>query len=366
MDDRLIGNGFRPFQIHGEIYHQNGTLEPELGNHPVYAQHYLYDGDEATKHRLERNPDLDQNIRRALETMLRRHNPFPKIFQFAYEVLQTARVERVPLQIFMKIVTEEGMDQRVYNQPIVNEVAALLSGDNATPATRDVIIRLRPSAANTYALQRVPSTSSLYHLLHYVLIFLRGECGWENGMRSIQSRSSTKRRRLTTSSEASTTRTPGVGWKRQDLTVPAEITKLDFLKYRLHERTDEFGLFHAEKLFHQFFVDGWASVEQDRLNWIREHQKKIRADAYNGILDSITSADSEITPDRIGKCLILLSTHLGSDRHMHKLFQDSMAIVRFFGKPDPFTTFTANPHWKEITEGAQSGTDSSTVFDLRC
>jgi hypothetical protein len=89
---------------------------------------------------------LDQNILRALDTMLRTHNPFPKTFQFAHEVLQTARVESVPFQVFMKIVTEEGTDQRLYNHPTVNEIAALLSDDNATPATRDVIVRLRPTA----------------------------------------------------------------------------------------------------------------------------------------------------------------------------------------------------------------------------
>lgn len=61
-----------------------------------------------------------------------------------------------------------------------------------------------------YVLQRIPSTSSLYHLRHYVLLFPRGKCGWENGMRSIQSRSSTKRCCLTASSEASSTRTPDV------------------------------------------------------------------------------------------------------------------------------------------------------------
>jgi len=64
--------------------------------------------------------------------MLWTYNPFPKIFQFTYELLQTNRVESVPLQIFMKIIIEEGMDQRVYNQPTVNEVAALLSDNNAT------------------------------------------------------------------------------------------------------------------------------------------------------------------------------------------------------------------------------------------
>ena len=142
LDDRLTGNGLCPFQIYGEIYHQIEILKPELGKHSVYAQHYLYDGDEAIEHRFTRNPDLDRNVLRALETMLQTYNPFLNTFQFTYKVLQTTRVESVPLQIIMKIVTDERIDQRVYNQPTVNEVAALLSDKNATPSTRDVIVRL--------------------------------------------------------------------------------------------------------------------------------------------------------------------------------------------------------------------------------
>ncbi len=34
---------------------------------------------------------------------------------------------------------------------------------------------------------------------------------------------------------------------------------------------------------------------------------------------------------------------------MGQLYQDAMATVRKFGKPDLFITFTCNPKWKEIT-----------------
>jgi hypothetical protein len=34
---------------------------------------------------------------------------------------------------------------------------------------------------------------------------------------------------------------------------------------------------------------------------------------------------------------------------MNQLYQDSMAIVRKFGKPDLFITMTCNPNWSEIT-----------------
>ena len=47
---------------------------------------------------------------------------------------------------------------------------------------------------------------------------------------------------------------------------------------------------------------------------------------------------------------ILPSTHIGSERNMLQLYQDSMAICRAFHKPDIFLTMTANPNWVEIQE----------------
>jgi len=38
---------------------------------------------------------------------------------------------------------------------------------------------------------------------------------------------------------------------------------------------------------------------------------------------------------------------------MNENYQDAMAIVRKFGKPDLFITMTCNPHWKEITENLE-------------
>jgi hypothetical protein len=44
----------------------------------------------------------------------------------------------------------------------------------------------------------------------------------------------------------------------------------------------------------------------------------------------------------------LPSSFTGGPRQMHKLYQDGMAIVRVFGKPDLFITITCNPKWPEI------------------
>ncbi|XP_051791512.1 uncharacterized protein LOC127530003 [Erpetoichthys calabaricus] len=50
-----------------------------------------------------------------------------------------------------------------------------------------------------------------------------------------------------------------------------------------------------------------------------------------------------------GKPVILPSSFQGSPRNMQQHYQDAMAIVRKFVKPDLFITMTCNPKWTEIT-----------------
>ena len=50
----------------------------------------------------------------------------------------------------------------------------------------------------------------------------------------------------------------------------------------------------------------------------------------------------------IGTSTILPSSVMGSPRQMMQQYQDSMSIVRKFGKPDLFITFTCNPNWNKI------------------
>ncbi|KXN86259.1 hypothetical protein AN958_10312, partial [Leucoagaricus sp. SymC.cos] len=65
-----------------------------------------------------------------------------------------------------------------------------------------------------------------------------------------------------------------------------------------------------------------------------------------------------------GKRVILPSSHIGSDRHMHQLFQDSMAICRANRKPDLFVTMTANPNWEEIQSALLPGQTASDRPDI--
>ena len=53
---------------------------------------------------------------------------------------------------------------------------------------------------------------------------------------------------------------------------------------------------------------------------------------------------------RTGRMVILISTFQGSPLAMHHNYQDDMAMISKYGKPDLFLTFTCKPKWSEITE----------------
>lgn len=79
-----------------------------------------------------------------------------------------------------------------------------------------------------------------------------------------------------------------------------------------------------------------------------------------------------LTVQLLEKKIILPSSFTGSPRCMHQLYQDAMSIVRKFGKPDLFITFTCNPNWPEIKNallGNQTPADrpdlTARVFHLK-
>ena len=60
------------------------------------------------------------------------------------------------------------------------------------------------------------------------------------------------------------------------------------------------------------------------------------------------SKDATERQVRIGRVVILPSNFPGGRRYYQQNYQDSMTIVRKFGRPDLFVTFTCNPGWDEV------------------
>ena len=101
-------------------------------------------------------------------------------------------------------------------------------------------------------------------------------------------------------------------------------------------------LFRGGRLFQQYLVDAWASIESSELYWICNNQKMISAELCDGLRDALRGVQN-MDASQMGKRIVLPASHPGSNCHMFQLFQDSMAIARHCGKPDIFLTMTTNP-----------------------
>ena len=169
-----------------------------------------------------------------------------------------------------------------------------------------------------------------------MLLFPRGDTGWHWGLQLRNSNQARQRDRL---------------------------TQRAYFRFYLHVRSDSRLVpFAYCRLFQQYVVDAWALCDQNKLTWIRSNQTTLRADLYNGVADALTRHD--LDPESLGRRVVLPSSFLGGDRFIGQCYQDSMAIVRKYGRPSLFITFTANPKWDEITRELLPGQTAADRPDL--
>ena len=324
MDNRTseIGSTFQLFQIHGALYHRQGPLVPAGGlGDARFSKIYLYDPADAARARSACAPEMDSNLICSLTEMLQECNPLIQLYftareRFA-EIGETEDKCRLILNPQLRLVVERGADLRRENLPTADEVSMILPEEYGSAGFRDIVLARRVNGqdvANSFT--RINPNHALYLPLHYVLLFPYGEHGWHWARRLVGPEDNERKQRA-------------------------------FYRFRLHKRDDEPAtLFRAQRLFQQFVVDAWAICDQNKLDWVRSHQANIRAELYNGLSDLSEAGDADFAQG--GRRVVLLSSYVGGDRFMQKLYQDSIAIVRRFGKSSLFTTFTANPKWEEI------------------
>ena len=106
---------------------------------------------------------------------------------------------------------------------------------------------------------------------------------------------------------------------------------------------------NPKKLFQQYAVDAYVKIKGQRLAFIRNNQNKLRSEQYDVLHKHVINLgnDHNVRPGRV---VVLPSTYVGSPRALKENFEDAMAIIKRYGKPDLIITFTCNPKWREITE----------------
>lgn len=344
------GNRHGPdvFRIQGELYHLHGPIVPDQGYDPKFNQLYFYDDQYAVEEMDRRNKNCRNNVLLDLLQLLKECNPLLHLYQSAYERLQenpaSQRFLRIILKPNMTLVMEEGADRRRANLPTTSEVAVVIPDDLPTGDSRDILLAHRTVSGQVMqTFTRIKPTSDLYMPLHYVLLFPYGDKGFTYDL---------------------------------DLADGPQVRKSNklhqrpFYRYRLHFRgSAEFSaIFYGCRLFQQYIVDAFCACEHNALDWLRTHQKNICADVYSGLVDQVQRSDNTVT----GRRVILPASFHGGPRFMHHLYQNSMAIVRHFGRPTLFITMTANPRWPEILRELLPGQDAvdrpditSRVFNLK-
>ncbi|KAL4626735.1 hypothetical protein ACB092_05G119100 [Castanea dentata] len=180
--DSRINDGRHPyiFKLNGQNHHRIGTLLPNDGQDPQFAQLYFYDTENEVENRMnifsngEIDSDLDPSIVDALVQMLDETNTLVKIFRMSRDRFFDTDVHCLRLRLIGSRTT----DGREDNLPTCSEIAAIIVGDiGAENAHRDIIVELKEGG-----LQRINVLHPSYMALQYPLLFPYGEDGFRLGI----------------------------------------------------------------------------------------------------------------------------------------------------------------------------------------
>ncbi|XP_062075099.1 uncharacterized protein LOC133779118 [Humulus lupulus] len=244
-----------------------------------------------------------------------KHNNLVKSFRMARD-----RFKAQPESTFrLRLLSSRTTDGRQYNMPTSSEVAGLIVGDfSEANFERDVIVEHR-----TKGIKRITDLHPSFMSMTYPLIHPYGEDGYRLGI---------PLRDVTESS-----------FKRKKLTMRQHYC------FRLQQRLNEgHTLLRSGRLLQQYIVDSYMEIEEERFRWIRNNQKKLKLYLFSSLMDAIHRGDSDCS--KVGKSIILPSSHTGGPRYRVQNYQDAVAMCKWAGYPDLFLTFTCNPKWSEIND----------------
>ena len=97
----------------------------------------------------------------------------------------------------------------------------------------------------------------------------------------------------------------------------------------------------------------YVKIENTRLDFVPHNQYQLRAELYQGIMDTMISG--ECSASSVGRSIILPPSFIGGPRDMKKRYLNAMALVQRYGKPDIFLTITCNTNWVEIQQELAEG-----------
>ncbi|KAH0685716.1 hypothetical protein KY290_017241 [Solanum tuberosum] len=247
-------------------------------------------------------------------------NPYAKFFSRFKEHTNLQNLQ-------IRIAANASLDQRVYNKPSVDQVAAIwVDGNNRnTPFERDIV--LHEHSGNKH---RVKYYYGCYDPLQYPIILPKGEGGWHQGIQKCRKQINNNQNPTNTSMESarlsSTTVVGLLANEAQGRETKGCISCKEYYCYRLQVRTtDKSILLLCGRLLQQFVVDIYIKIETTRLEYYRFEQSNYRREILEGIVDSVSAG--ECRRDTVGQRVLLPRSFIGGPRDMRRRYMDAMALV---------------------------------------
>ncbi|WVZ52016.1 hypothetical protein U9M48_003111 [Paspalum notatum var. saurae] len=335
MTTNMKDCGIYTFRAHGMLYHNMRSFGREAGAERKHLELYFYDDDPSLEHRyrkcrkerLEKDKEVIDHLVRIL-----RGNPYSSILGGwgKRENLDDRHIE---------FNLDQMLDQKTYNTPITSEVAAVWVEGSERRGQFSKSVMLHGKGRSSHGIRLY---HGCYDALSYPLFFPRGELGWhanitkaDKTMAEVQAYRATHRKRDQNDDD------------EPDSPSHLCVSVRDYYCYKFQIRPGIFNpILHGKRLFQQFAVDTYIKIESSRLDYIRNNQEWLRADLYQGLVDSLHAGEARA--DHVRKRTVLATSFIGGPRDLRRRFMDAMALVRKYGKPDIFLTMTCNPNWDEI------------------
>ncbi|XP_071694373.1 uncharacterized protein [Rutidosis leptorrhynchoides] len=309
-DDSVNNNrGPYVFKISSQVYHWIGSLCPKEGDPPRFLQLYIYDTVNEVRNRMRIFGGDNSEVLRAriigqLIEVLNANNELVKLFRSARDRTLMNDVPDLHVRLYSVI----GSGQ--YELPASNAIGAIIFGfSDGTRTDYDMIIEYKGGTP-----KRINKLHLSYMSLQFSLLFVYGQTGYHPGLKLRNIR--------------------GGGGRSKD-----KMTMNMFYTYQLHDRYNMFGLMsRSGRLFQQYVVTAYCTIELDRLDYVRNNQQNISNEFLSGLYDALSRGDYYGAD--VGSRTILPASYPGGPRYMYSHYLDALAICRVHGNPKFFITFT--------------------------
>ncbi|XP_074299985.1 uncharacterized protein LOC141631181 [Silene latifolia] len=348
--------GIYVFKAQGQVYHNLPDLIP-MDNIPRYLQLYFYDGQYEKENRLRLFSNLNEQMITLLMGIMD-DNPYGKFFRSLQEIEVTENTRIV-------LSTDPANDQHIYNAPTSDEVAAVWPDNTAMRENEGPHIIAYGKGSQNH---RIRHFYGCYDPLQYPLLLPKGDSGWHQGLKKKSSPTFNAESNTSFPMSAATDDMPETlidaeiaNAARRHTRADKRISCREYYAYKFQIRPGNF-LLRGGRIFQQYIVDMYVKIENTRLDFLRLSQDTIRADLYQGILDTLQLGEN--CANNVGKRIILPPSFLGGPRDMRRRYLNAMALVQKYGKPDLFITMTCNPNWPEIKAELSPGEEAHNRSDL--